>query len=284
MATAGIGSSSGARLRAWWRSGASPWVKVVLLLLVANGVPAFFLLTFASGNTDTLFVWTVLPEASAQMLGVMYADALVLTLIGFFQPSWARVRIIVLLIAYFAVAATVVTLFHLDPFLAHPWTHLSYWLTMYVALVIVAPIVLVTQERRHGGRLPIEVPLRPVTRIVGVASVLAFGALGLWLIIGGDAVSDAWPWDLTPLVARLLGVWMTSLAVTFAWALWDGDWIRTRPIFWQGVPVGLLAILVPLVHWGDVERTGLPLVLYGGLVVLMVGGGLLSVAAQRRPA
>jgi hypothetical protein len=75
---------------------------------------------------------------------------------------------------------------------------------------------------------------------------------------------------------------MTALAVTFAWALWDRDWVRTRPIFWQGIPVGVLAALVPVVHSDDVERTGLQLALYGGLVVLMTGGGLLSVAAQRR--
>jgi hypothetical protein len=282
VASEGTQNAEGTRLRSWWRTGTSPWVKIVLLLLVANGLPAFFLLTFASGHTDTLFVWTVVPQASAQMLGVMYADALVLVLIGLAQPSWARVRIIVFLVAYFSIAATTVTLFHLDPFLAHPWTHLAYWLTLYAALVIVAPIVLVAQERQHGGRLPIEVPLHALSKVIATVSVLVFGGLGSWMIVGGDAASDAWPWDLTPLVARLLGVWMTALAVTFAWALWDRDWVRTRPIFWQGIPIGVLAALVPVVHSGDVERTGLQLAAYCGLVALMTGGGLLSAATQRR--
>src|SRR5206468_4367484 len=105
------------------RDGLSRRVKLVYLVLVANGVPAFFLLTLASGHTADLFVWTVKPPASAQMLGVMYSNALVLVLLGLAQPTWARTRVAMLLIAVFAISATVVTFFNLHPFLVRPWTH-----------------------------------------------------------------------------------------------------------------------------------------------------------------
>src|SRR5207248_2798680 len=85
-------------------------VKLVYLVLIANGLPAFVLLTFASGHTADLFVWTVKPPASAQMLGVMYSNALILVLLGLAQRSWLRARVTMLLIAVFSVSATIVTL------------------------------------------------------------------------------------------------------------------------------------------------------------------------------
>src|SRR5206468_4796607 len=108
------------------RDGLSRRVKLVYLVLVANGVPAFVLLTFASGHTADLFVWTVKPPASAQMLGVMYSNALILVALGLAQRPWPGPRVTMLLIAVFSVSRTVVPLFTLVPFLKHAWTHLPY--------------------------------------------------------------------------------------------------------------------------------------------------------------
>lgn len=260
-------------------------VKLVYLVLVANALPAFVLLGAAPGRTKTLFVWTVLPPASAQLLGVMYADALVLVLIGLAQPSWARTRIVMVVVAYFAVAATTVTLFTLDPFLKHPWTHLAYWLTMYCLLVVVAPLVLVLEERAHGGRLAVAAPLGPAARAVAGLSVLALGALGVALLVDPLWVGERWLWSLTPLAGRILGVWFTALALAYAWASWDGDWERTRPIFWQGVPIGALLALVPALHRPDLrpQPAARPL-LYFGVAALLCGGGLLAMLTAPRAA
>ena len=260
-------------------------VKLVYGLLVANALPALVLLGAMPGHTETLFVWTVLPPASAHLLGVMYADALVLVAIGLLQPSWPRTRIVMVLVAFFAVAATIVTLFMLDPFLKHPWTHLAYWLTMYGLLVVVAPLVLVREELAHGGRLAAATPLPAVARAMARFAALALGALGVALLVDPGWVAGAWLWPLTPLVGRILGVWFTSLAVAYAWASWDGDWARTRPIFWQGVPIGALFALVPALHRGDVRaHLGARPLLYFGVAALLCIGGLLAIVTAPRAA
>jgi hypothetical protein len=265
------------RFSAWWRSGLPPSVKFVYLVLLANGVPAFIFLMSAPANTDDLFVWTVKPEASAWLLGVMYGNALLLVAIGLMQRDWAHARVTLVLIACFSVAATVVTLFNLDPFREHPWYHLVYWLSMYVILLFAAPFVLFREERRQGGRLPVEEALGRVARAVGAACTVALGALGLALLVDPGAVSDIWPWELTPLVGRIAGVWFAALGVTYAWGLWDGDRRRVRPIFVQGLVTGPLVALVPLVHADDVRAdAAAELALYLGIGALLVLSGLVG--------
>ena len=114
-------------VRRWWTTGQDPWVKFVELFLVANGVGAVLSLTLAPGSQDW-FTWTVLPDAGARLLAVMYANAVLLGVIALRQPDWPHARAIFVLITFFALAATLMTFFNLGPFKAHPWYHLAYWL------------------------------------------------------------------------------------------------------------------------------------------------------------
>jgi hypothetical protein len=144
--------------------------------------------------------------------------------------------------------------------------------------------VFVLEERAHGGWLAVERPLGAVVRAVGAVGVLGLGALGIALLIDPVAVSDVWPWMLTPLVGRLLGVWFCSLAVAYAWALRDGDWLRARPIFAQGAPTGALLALVPALHGGEMRSSGAHLPVFVALLAFLLGGGVLAMIAGERGA
>jgi hypothetical protein len=236
--------------------------------------------------TDTMFVWTVKPVINARLMGVMYANALILVGIGMVQPNWPRVRIIVLLVALFSVLATVMTLVYLKPFLAHPWFHLTYWLGMYVVLCVAAPYVLVTEERKQGGRLLVEVPLNTATKVLAVLFAIISLACALGLYFAVDTVNQVWPWNLPPLVGGLIGVLFTTHAAAYVWALWDGDWLRIRPIFWQAPPTALLFILLPLLHPGDLRPyAGDALTLYyavAGIVMFASLGVIVSYRSTER--
>jgi hypothetical protein len=186
------------------------------------------------------------------------------------------------LIAVFAISATTVTFFNLDPFLKHPWTHLAFWLSMYTALVVAAPITFVLEEREHGGRQPVQRPLGTVPWVVAAVGVLGLGTLGVSLLVDPGTVNAVWPWTLTPLVGRILGVWFASLAVAYAWALADGDWLRGRPIFLQAIPTGLLTLLVPVWHGSELRSDGSHPVAFVALVAFLLGGGVLATIAGER--
>ena len=268
-------------VRRWSKTEGSPRVRLVYLVLLANGLPAFIILMLAPGRTEDLFVWTVEPPASARLLGAMYGNALLLVGIGLAQPTWPRLRITFVVIAFFSVAATLVTLFNLGPFLKHPWFHLAYWLSMYLVLFFAAPAVFVVEQRRTQ-REAVSTPLGPGARLMAALCAGGLGVAGLALFADPSRVSEAWPWTLTPLVGRLIAVWFTALALAYAWALWDADWLRARPIFIQGIPTAILLALVPLLHRSDLKaQPAAELAAYLTLAGLMALTAVVALATRR---
>jgi hypothetical protein len=267
--------------RAASATGQHPWALFVEAFLVANAVAAVISLTLAPGS-ERWFTWTIVPDASARLLAVMYANAILLGVLALRQPDWAHARVVFVLITIFALAATVMTLFNLGPFRAHPWYHLAYWLTGYAVLVVTAPPVLLWQERLHGGRLPVAVPLSGWQRATGAAAGTAMAAAGLIALAAPAAFSDLWPWVVAPLTARLLGVWLCAFAAAWAWALWDGDQARARPLFVSAPVTGALLAIVPLAHTGDLRPSpAAELVVYYALALLVAAPGLGLVPARR---
>lgn len=271
------------RLKQLWQNELPTGVKLVFLVLLANAVPAITILMSVPDRTDTLFVWTVNPVINARLIGVMYANALILVVMGVFLTSWARVRIIMVIITLFSILATALTFFYLKPFLAHPWFHLAYWLGMYLVLFFGAPYVFMTQERKQGGRLPVQVPLNNATRLLAGVFLLISLVCGLALLFRVETVNQILPWKLTPLVSGLIGVLFITHTAAYGWALWDGDWLRTRPMFWQAPLTGLLFILLPLLHPTDLRPdAGNGLVMYyatASVAVLVSLGLILSYRA-----
>jgi hypothetical protein len=253
------------------------WVRVVQLVLLVNAVPAFVVLSSFPGRTDDLFVWTVKPDASAQLLAAMYGNAALLTLLTLGRRAWAEIRVAFVVFTLFSFAATIVTFFHLDPFLAHPRYFFVYWLVNYFFLFMVTPFVFFREERAHGGRLPVAAPLaRGPALVAGLACLVA----GIAMFVGPPAVDHVWPWPMTPLVARIIGVWLTALAAAFCWAVWDGDAARARPILLQALPTAFLIGIVPLVHRSDVSGGASRWVLFAALVAGLVVAGASARRAQ----
>jgi hypothetical protein len=259
------------RLKQWWSNGLAKSVKFVFLVLLANALPAFIILMSLPRMTEILFVWTINPVINARLVGVMYFNALLLIGIGLFQTNWARVRIIMVVITLFSILATLLTFFFLKPFLAHPWFHLTYWLSMYLVLFFTAPYVFVTQEKKYGGRLPIQIALNNKARLLAGVALLFSLVCSLALIFRVDVVNQYWPWTLPPLVGGLIGVLFITHSAAYAWALWDGDWLRVRPMFWQAPVTALLFILLPLLHGNDLRPdVGAALTWYYGLAGLFL--------------
>lgn len=271
------------RLREWWFNELPREVKLVFAVLLANGLPAFVILMSIPTRTEDFFVWTIKPEINARLVGVMYSNALLLVGFGAFQTSWPRVRITMVVITLFSVLATVLTFFYLDPFLAHPWPHLTFWLSMYMVLLVAAPYVFVTQERKSGGRLPVQIPLSLVARGVAGISLVVSLIGGLALLFQIDEVNEVWAWKLPPLVGGLIGVLLVTHTAAWAWGLWDGDWLRVRPMFWQAPVTGLLAVLLPLTHSGDLhEEWGMALPIFTAVVSLLALASLAVIVSYRR--
>ena len=135
-----------------------------------------------------MFVWTIKPIINARLVGVMYSNALMLVAFGAIQPSWARARVTMVVITLFSLFATILTFFYLKPFLAHPWFHLAYWLTMYFVLFFTAPCVFYTHEKKYGGKLPVNLPLSLFSRLLLVISAVISAILGAGLLFNIELI------------------------------------------------------------------------------------------------
>jgi hypothetical protein len=256
-------------------------LTTVELVLLLNALPAFVVLGLFPGKTADLFVWTVQPEASAHLLAVMYGNAAILAALTLARRSWPEVRVAFVVFTVFSLAATTATFFFLDPFLAHPRYFFVYWLCNYFFLCLVTPFVFVREELTSGGRLPVREPLGGIARAAAVIAAVGCLAAGIAMLVGPDFVAGGWPWMLTPLVARIIGVWLTALGLAFLWAVGDGDARRTRPIFVQALPTAVLIGLVPLLHRGDLESGSARYALFGLLVGGLAAAGAVGVVESR---
>src|SRR5205823_4574204 len=121
----------------------------------------------------------------------------------------------------------------------------------------------------------------------GRAAVAGLGALllaaGTGLLFELSYATRLWPFAITPLVARILGVWLGCLGLAHVWAAWDGDRLRGRALLLSMPPTGALLALVPLLHRGDlrVHPTG-ALVAYLLLAGAMATLPLLALSTQPR--
>ena len=260
------------------------WIALVQIVLIINAVPAFVVLSLAPARTEDLFVWTVRPEASAQLLAAMYGNAALLTLLTLGRKTWGEIRVAFVVFTIFSIAATIVTFFHLDPFLAHPRYFFGYWLVNYFFLCFVTPYVFMREERAQGGELPVQRQISRSMRGAGFAATLACLTVGLAMFVGPSFIDKRWPWPLTPLVARIVGVWLTALAAAFAWSLWDGDRMRAKPIFAQALPTALLIGIVPLLHRSEMTGDVRNYLLFFCLVLSLILAGAAFLGSSRAAA
>jgi hypothetical protein len=262
-------------------------VTAVQAILVVNALPAFVNLMTIPGRTDRWFVWTVKPAANARVLGVMYGSACLLGLLGYAARTWPRQRATFVVVAPFAVAATIVTLVTLKPFRAHPWYELAYWLLMYSILFVAVPATFAVEERRHGGRLPVEAPFGPAGRAAVAVLGTALLAAGVGLLFELSYATRLWPFAITPLVARILGVWLGCLGLAHLWAVWDGDRLRAHALLLSMPPTGALLALVPLLHRDDLRdgATGarVAYLLLAGAMAVLPFAALKAPTRRRRP-
>jgi hypothetical protein len=120
----------------------------------------------------------------------------------------------------------------------------------------------------------VGVPLGRAAAVTAALAGLCCLAAALALLVGPELVNGIWPWHLTPLVARIAGVWLTAIAAAFFWSIWDGDATRTRPILLQGLPTAILVAVVPLADRGHLGGGPAHYVLYGAVAGALALAGI----------
>lgn len=206
--------------------------RILLLSFAALTAIATLVLYVFAARTEDYFAWTVLPPLTAAVMGAGYAAGLLMTVLALRSDAWAYVRVVVLTVLVFTVLTLAATLLHLDRFhFGAPgiagmaaW----FWLAVYIAAPPAMVAVLVLQSR--AGLQPAQAR-RPMpaalTWLAGLQSAFLIG-LGTLMFVAPARAASIWPWDITPLTARVLAAWLVALAVGLALTVRTGDLAYAR--------------------------------------------------------
>ena len=234
---------------------------VLFVLAIANGA---FLYFFPS-SAEPDYAWAIALPVSAAFIGAGYLAGALGTGIGIFRARhWRSVRALVPGFFLLTAALFVATLIESEQF---RWDYFPTWMwTVVYAVAPFAAVYLWNLQERVGGEQP-ERDLRLPSLWVpaGFLGVL-LGIAGVVLFAAPDSLREEWPWEITPLLARVSGSWYLLAAVILIVSAASVRKAHEIPIPFAMVATwSLLTLLLPLLHPDAVDTDGAGFWLWFGL-------------------
>ncbi|HSF79850.1 MAG TPA: hypothetical protein VLA49_01370 [Anaerolineales bacterium] len=208
--------------------------RIVAAIVVPVLVLAFIILYFFPDLSGRHFAWDIQPRMTAMFMGAGYLGGAWLFTNAIFGRSWHRVAAGFWPVTTFTVAMLLATILHWSRFdIGHfPF---QVWLGLYILTPFLVPWLWLRNRVTDPITAEVddvEVPSLPrwSLGLLG-AFLLVFALLGFawpaWLV-------PLWPWQLTPLTARVLSGWFALLGV--------GGLVISRDRRWSAWRVGLQSI------------------------------------------
>ncbi|MGH8912209.1 MAG: hypothetical protein ACRDVD_06825 [Acidimicrobiia bacterium] len=262
------------------------------LLWIAGGLVflAGLQLFVLTEQTDRFFAWTIDPPLTAAFLGASYWSSAVFEWSAARRHYWGDARIAVPAVFTFTVLTLVVSLIHLDKFhfgaefetITQTVTWL--WMAIYVTVPLVMAALWLGEQGTPGADPPTALRLPGWLRVLLGLHGIVLAAVGIALLVAPSSAMSMWPWTLTPLTARAIGAWLTSLAVVAVHSLWINSAHALRPAGWAYLTFGILQSVAVLRYPDEVAWTTTSGVAYLVFVATTVVIGAAIARYGRKPA
>ncbi len=183
---------------------------------------------------------------NARFVGALYVAGAVGVLWGAFSQRRTQARLFVVAFAFATALILAITLLHWSDFLAVGLPHQPVWMFDYIVDPLLGLAVI------HFARLwpAWTTQLHALTPLFIVQAV-AFGVVGLALLVLPDAMAAIWPWTLPPVLGQVYGCFFLTFAL--------GAWVASGEVERRAVRGFLLSTftlmaLVLLASWLHVDR------------------------------
>ena len=250
-------------------------------LLITSALPFLAGLSLFVGTnmTDEWSAWTIDSAITAAAIGGAYWGAFFIKFMSGLERIWARARVAVSAGLTFTVFNFIATVIHSDKFhtdsdrlTTQIVTYL--WLVPYFAGISLGVAIIVHQLRAPGVDPPRVAPLPGWLKgVLGIQAAVMAGVGAALFIAPADTADNLWPWELTPLTARVVAAWLLALAVGAFHVVLENDWARSRP---AAVTFALIAVLefVVLARYSDAVDWGSagPWIYFGFLLSMLEVG------------
>ncbi len=202
--------------------------RVIACIVLPFLVLAFQILYFAPQTSGERFAWEIQPAMMAAFMGAGYLTGAYFFLNIIFRKQWHRVRVVLPGIGFFTLGMLLATILHWQRFdIQHP--PFLAWLILYIVTPPLIPFIWIRNNRTDpltadAGDILVPDAIRFVVRSIGIV-------LSLVTIVGFIApqlLMQIWPWELTPLTARVTSGWIALvgfgslfLAAEKRWSAWQ---------------------------------------------------------------
>jgi len=254
-----------------------PESRRVALFVSVILVPAVVVLWGLPDRTADLWAWTIRPDLTPIFIGAGFAAGSFFFWQTFRAERWHPSSAGVISASGFAALMLIATLIHWDrfnhgdaPVLAA--TAFYAWTGLY----IVSPLMLLAvwlRNRRTDRGIPdardgaVPRGARLAARIVAVA-VLAAAAVGF---LTPQTAIDLWPWQLSPLTARVLAGFTAQVGIAALVLSFDSRWSAWRLIVQSFFVATAFLLVGALRAWDDFD--------HGNPMTWLYLAGLLASAA-----
>jgi hypothetical protein len=241
--------------------------------VVGGGVIAILLLAILvlyvfPDHTLTNFAWTIVPTASAIVIGAGYFAGAIFFARVVTQARWHRVQAGFLPITAFTVVMLAATLIHWQRF--HQGTiDFFLWTGIYIITPFLVPFLWWRQRPRDPGTLETQdvqfsEPVRRLLRVLGFAGLLLCLIVFLW---PSPLIAVA-PWRLTELVARVFTGWGVLVFAAVVAVAADGRWSATRLLLQSFIVAQVLVLLAVPRIWQELDHAKVLAQLFVPLLVV----------------
>ncbi len=249
------------------------WVSILIVPILLAG---FIILYLFPDDTERLFAWTIAPRMTPLLMGAGYLAGAYFFARAIFAARWHQVGKGLLAVTAFTWPMGLATLLHLDRF---NHGHIAFWLwaIIYFVTPLLIPALYLRNRRSDPGTLEpgdVEVPrlIRLALGAVGAAELLIGVAMFLF---PGWAIA-IWPWELTPLTARVIAGWFALPGVGGLIVASERRWSASRSALEGAVIWSALLLVGAARAWGDFDQTNpLTWVFVGSLGLSLLGIGAL---------
>jgi len=233
-----------------------PLTRIIAGVVVLFLVIAFGILFFLPDQTGTLFAWAIKPHMSSMYFGSAYlGGAWILAQVAV-GPRWHRVQAVFPAVTLFTTAMLGATLLHWDRFSLGTIPFIT-WLVLYIVSPFLIPALWVYNRRTHitepeESDVTVPIAARLIARFIG-GSILILVTVCYFL---PGLIIPIWPWELTPLTARVLCGWLSVIGTLPFVISFDPRWTGWRASF-EGIGIAFSLIFVAAVINPAEFKTGI---------------------------
>jgi len=243
-----------------------PEVRLIAWVLIVTVGAAGVVLSFFPDQTAQLFAWTIRPRMTALFMGAGYGSGVYFFAMTLTATRWHRVTLGFQSLTVFAWYMLLATVFHWERF-NHGSPVFEAWVILYVLTPIALPAVWFLYREADPGEAEFDGDLMPCpARLALVLVGLAVAFLSVATFVAPAAIASTWPWQLTPLTARVVSAFQALTGSTLILMARDGRWSAARTLSTALIlALGLNLAALPRA-WGNFDPSNSLRFLYvGGL-------------------